>query len=280
LVSGPILLALFLVALVSTWLQVGFRVRFAEIMPDFERIDPIKSARDIVGQSGFARIILSLVKITVVVLLLARGVSGMMFGPESLSSLGLADPSAVWTVAGTRILWIFIEVSCVLLFISGADWAFKRWQLHQSLLMSRREVQEEQREAHGDPLMRRHRRQMHSSLLHERKLTDISGVRVLITAGELISVALSHGSETNVALTAPRIFRGNVVREIKTACLDAGIPVVEAPLLAHELANRVEKGEVIPASLLKQVAGVIGSLPVAESASVQTNELVTRRGNQ
>ncbi|MGE4619643.1 MAG: EscU/YscU/HrcU family type III secretion system export apparatus switch protein [Planctomycetota bacterium] len=277
-IAGPILLALFFVALVSTWLQVGFRFRIAEIVPDFERLDPIKSAREILGQDGFGRMVFSFVKITVVVLLVARGVSGLLFGPESLVSMGLAAPSAVWSAAGTRILWVFIEVSGALLFIAGADWAFKRRKYQQSLMMSKREVQEEQREVHGDPLMRRRRQQIHSNFTYERELPDVSDVQALIVAGDLISIALSPGSETDVTQLVSRIFRGAVVDQSKTACRNAGIPVVEAPLLAHELANGVDQGGVIPTNLRKQVKGVIDSLQVHESATVQTKELITRRG--
>lgn len=166
--AGPILLVLFVVAALSTWLQVGFRIRFAEIAPDLERIDPFTNARQIFSHAGFGRLAFGVLKITAVVLVLVHGMRGMVAGPEAVVGTGISDPAITLSVAGPRLLWIFIKICAVLLLISAGDWAHKRWQYRRSLMMSRREVEEENREAHGDPQVRRRRRELHGRLLEER----------------------------------------------------------------------------------------------------------------
>ena len=167
--SGPILLITFVVAVLSTWLQVGFQIRLAEIAPDLGRIDPFRNMRKIFSHEGFGRLAFGFLKISAVILVLVHGVRGMVVGPEAIVGTGISDPAIIVSTAGSRLVWLFITLSGVLLLISAGDWAHKRWQYRQSLMMSRTEVEDENREAHGDPLLRRRRRDLHEKLLVKRE---------------------------------------------------------------------------------------------------------------
>lgn len=276
-IAGPLLLLLLIVAGLSTWLQVGFRVRFAEIIPDVERVDPFRNGRRILGLEGFGKLAFGFLKIAAVGMVLWIGVRGMLFGPEAIVDIGMSDPGIAWSVAGDHLFWIFLKVCGVLLLISAADWAYRRWQYQKSMLMSRAEVKDENREVHGDPQIRRRRRQLHEQVLKGIALPDLSSARVVLTAGPSISIALRYEEGNAEAPMIIRIGHGEAAIQIKNAGLEAGIPILDDVLLATDLVNSGVEGEVIQKSLFERVTEVIGSLATPESSCAEIQSQVPRR---
>ncbi len=173
--SLPILLLLFAIAAVMTWLQVGFRIRLQEIAPDLNRIEPLRQIRSIVGLDGLGRIVSAVFKVVAVSIVLVPGVWNLLTtwgarsGGEALHGESIA-------AVGVELLSLILQACGVLLIISAFDWGYRRWNYKRSLMMTRTEVQDEKKEMYGDPHIRRRRRSQHSRLAKSNQVEAVDAV--------------------------------------------------------------------------------------------------------
>ena len=170
----PILMTIFAVAAVMTWLQVGLRIRTGEVLPDLERIDPIRALMNILGLGGLRRVGMGVLKLMAVGIVLVPGIWGLMGDSEVIRSAAAVAGYGSLAVIGTKLVELILQACGALVVVSAVDWAFTRWTYQRSLMMSPREVEDEKRELTGDPYLRRRRKQRHRKILAQRnpEITD------------------------------------------------------------------------------------------------------------
>jgi flagellar biosynthetic protein FlhB len=164
----PILMTLFAVAAVVTWLQVGLRIRIEEVLPDLQRVDPIRALMNIVGLGGLRRVGMGVLKLIAVGIVLVPGIWGLMGDSEVIRSAAVVAADGSLAAIGAKLVELILQACGALLVVSAVDWAYRRWVYERSLMMSRREVEDEKREMTGDPHLKRRRKQRHRQILAKR----------------------------------------------------------------------------------------------------------------
>lgn len=175
-IISPIMLLILVSALVMTWLQVGFRVRFGEVLPDLKRIDPVRGAGRILGFEGLGRIGMGILKMIAVAAVLIPGIWGILKRSEEVGAATTTVGFTGLIPVGLLVMELILQSCGVLLIISSLDWAHRRWVHRRSLMMSQREVEDERKDLVGNPLMRRRRRETHKKILSERTFEPVSAV--------------------------------------------------------------------------------------------------------
>jgi flagellar biosynthetic protein FlhB len=249
---GPALIAIWAIAALAAFGQVGPLMAPRALRPSLERIDPVRGAGRLFGARVLVRAGLDGLKIAGVVAVVVLSLRASM---DAIAALPYRSVGAIAITLGTELLTLALRILAVLVAVGLLDLAYQRWRLGQDLRMTKQELKEEARQHEGDPEMRkrvRRRRQQHpGSAL--RRLEDIPRADVVI-AGFGVAVAVAYEGDR---AEAPRVLataRGPLARRIEALARKHDVPVATRPALARVIAQQLAAGALIPDDLYDAVA--------------------------
>ncbi|MCA8938516.1 MAG: EscU/YscU/HrcU family type III secretion system export apparatus switch protein, partial [Planctomycetes bacterium] len=157
---SPFLMALFIIAIAVTAMQVGlhFAPKAFEVKPD--KLDPIKGFGKIVSIRSLTKVGFGLAKIGIVGAVVYFALAAEL--PNVIDFQALFD----YEENNTRVItfyildwicWLGIYAGGTLTIIGFIDFAYQKWQQEQDLKMSKQEVKDEMKNMEGDPHMKRKR---------------------------------------------------------------------------------------------------------------------------
>ncbi|MDS9466947.1 flagellar type III secretion system protein FlhB [Paracoccus sp. MBLB3053] len=225
-----------------------------KLMPDFNRINPVKNAAQKFGRSGLASFTISLFKVVLVGAggwLLYAALLGRVLSAEAMSDLQ-------W-VAGLRLIvervvQLAIGTGLVLGLI---DLLWKRHEFLTRQRMSRKEMQDEFKESEGDPHMRSARRQKAVDIVLNSMLADIEKADVVIVNPTHYAVALEwkRGSGRAPVCLAKGV--DQIALKIRERALENQVPIWSDPPCARALYATVGIGEEVQHEHFAPVAAAI-----------------------
>jgi flagellar biosynthetic protein FlhB len=254
---APFLVVLFLTAIFSNILQVGFLVSGELIKPDLSKVNPVKGFGRLFSSRSLMELVQSLLKLIVV-----AGAAYITVRSEMKHVYLLGDMEVNSMV--TYILKIVFKISirCILAMIAVAaiDYAFQRWDFERKIRMTKKEVKEERKRAEGDPLVKSRIRSIRRQMAQQWTMPPVPKADVVIANLTSPTVALRYDSSR---MNAPRLVAkgsGEIARRIREAAESHGVPIVENGDLAQSLNSLVEVDQEIPPVLYKAVAEVLADI--------------------
>ncbi|MCB2182897.1 MAG: flagellar biosynthesis protein FlhB [Desulfobulbaceae bacterium] len=252
--TGPLMLVLFITALVSNYAQVGFLFTTEKITPKFEKIDPIKGVGRMFSMQTLANTVKSIAKLVIV---------GFVAYKEIKKNLGALlplmdqDPYAILVFYAKVSFWIFLKAALIIAVLAAFDYAFQRWQFLKKMKMTKQEVKEEAKMTEGDPHVKGRIRSIQMEMARKRMMAEVPEADVVITNPTRLAIALTYDPTT---MTAPKVIAkgaGVIAKKIKEIAREHKIPVVEDKPLAQALYKNVEIDEQIPENLFQAVAEIL-----------------------
>lgn len=250
----PAMVVMFLVALFSQLVQVGWSISPQAITPKLDRLNPISGAKRIFGPKGAVKLGMDFAKLILVVIVVAFVLARWI---PALGSMPLMDIGAATIMSLRAVIELTVWMLAVLLVIGLADLKYQKWQHKSDNKMSKQEVKEEQKSMDGDPEMRQRRARVAREIASQRVQNDVPGADVVVTNPTHFSVAIKYDSET---MAAPEVIAKGadyVALKIREVARTHGVPVVERPPLARALFRGVEVGQTISAEHYEAVAEVL-----------------------
>lgn len=251
----PFLLIALAVGILGETLQVGVMFAFKAIMPSGKKLDVAANAKNMFGAKSWVELLKSVLKIgivgTVVWMLLAHEIGGLLTLPR-------AGVVGVGVAIGVLMAALFKQVGLAYLVISGFDFIYQRLQHRKGLMMSRDEVHREYKEMEGDPHIKHKRRHLHQEMLAEGAVHAARNATVVVTNPTHLAVALRYDDPESTPL--PVVLakgEGALAQRMKTAALQAGVPVMENVPLARALMAQAEVEQYIPPELVAPVAELL-----------------------
>lgn len=254
LLTTPILGLALIAGLAVNLFQVRPMVSTKPLVPNLDKINPIKGFKKFWGIRPWVDAAKSLLKmaaigITAGVIILMNQNELVVVNPH-----GIKVPiEVVMRVAGQVAFW-----SCGWFLVLGvADWRWQKFQHEKGLRMSKQDIRDERKNLDGDQQMKGRQRQAGSAILRRKQLAEIPNADVIVTNPTHFAVALQY--DPDVA-PAPRVLCKGVdhmalkIREIAAA---NGVPTVENKPLARSLHATVDAGHMIPPELFVAVAEVL-----------------------
>ncbi len=251
----PIAATAFISAILSNYMQIGFKITFKSIKPKFSKISPnvIKFLQNqVFSVTGLFNFIKSVVKIGIIGLAAYITISSKI---EDIKNILFVDGllnSAIFI--SNLIFELVLKVLIILLVFSIIDVIFVRWQYEESVKMKRQEVKEEYKELYGDPNVRSRLRQMYQTLLSQKKmLEEVPKADVVITNPTHFAVALFYDKFTD---EAPRIIakgKDRFAQKIKEIAKLNNIFMYENVDLARRLFSEVEVNDILPREMYSLV---------------------------
>ena len=245
-IALPVLLIVFVVAILGNVIQVGFLFTVKPITPDFNRIVPRFGRwlqRSFASGEALFNFAKSMVKIAVIGVIAYLNITSEV---PHLTRLALSGFFAGVSLISRLAFRIVLESAIAFLVFSAADYWFQRRQHIESLKMSKQEVKEERKMYEGDPLTRSRLRERMRDIMRRTMLKAVPKADVVITNPTHFAVALEYNRALMAAPTVVAKGADLVAQKIKEVAAENGIPLMENKPLAQALFREVEIGDTIP----------------------------------
>lgn len=251
---SPVMAAVFVAALLSNFMQVGFAISVKAIKPKLSRFNPIEGVKRLFGPNSLNEFVKSLWKIAVI-----GGIAYWTIKNEFKHLLPLADTSVAYILIYILKVFfkMFMRAIIVMIFMAVADYAFQKWQFEKKLKMTKQEVKEEHKQTEGDPTVKSRIRSLQYQMARRRMMQEVPKADVIVTNPTHLALALQYESSD---MNAPKVLAkgaGAVAQRIKEIAKDHDIPIVENKELARVLYKLVDIGDEIPAQFYQAVAEVL-----------------------
>ncbi len=264
----PLFIGMIVVGLGISLLQVGTALSPKALVPNFSRFDPIKGMKKLISLRGSVKLVMSLVKITIVGAILYWTLADKI--NEIIPTMQLSV-GAILTFLIDVCFTVGVRIAVALLIIAILDYSYQRWQHEKDLKMSKQEVKEELKRYEGDPRIKQRRMRTQRAILQQRMMHKVPEAEVIITNPTHLAIALEYKRDT---MPAPRVVAkgaGYVAQKIRELGIVHGIPIVEKKPLAQALFKTVEVGMTIPPDLYQAVAEILAYVYELEKQASQTN---------
>jgi flagellar biosynthetic protein FlhB len=250
----PVMIAVFVMAILSNVLQVGWLVSWESVTPRVSRVSPIKGIQRLFSKQTLVELFKSLAKLTLVGVIAYLTVKGEA---DRLLSLADMEVQAILLCVSKVAFKVFIRVSMAMILLSVLDYWFQKWQYEQQLKMTRQEVKEEYKRTEGDPLVKSRIKRIQYEIAKRRMMQEVPKADVVVTNPVHLAIALRYVSAEMGAPTVLAKGAGEVAERIKTLAGEHDIPVVENKELAKNLYKMVGIGNEIPSILYRAAAEVL-----------------------
>ena len=249
-----------LVAALSGYGQIGFRVTPKAVELDPNKVNVIKGFGRLFSMRSIVRTLMAAAKVLLIATTMA--IIAWAHMPE-IVMLSSNEVGPLIAGVGHIALRCVAGALVVILALSLVDLVFQRYQHSKDLRMTRQEVKEEHRLTDGDPHVRARIRQLQHEMATRRMMDDVPDSTVVVTNPTHYAVALRYDREATGerAQTAPLVVAKGVdhlAQKIKAVAKEAGVVLYEDVPLARALHAQCEVGDEIPEDLYGAVAAVLG----------------------
>ncbi len=255
---GPFFLVLAIVAVTLNVVQSGWNVSLTPVQPQLSRVSPLKGLKEIFSSKGAFGFLKTLLKIGVVgpvAYLVLEPILPKILRLHRLRLPGILQRAADWFF---DLLWTLLAA---LLVVAALDFAFEWWKYYEDLKMSKKDLEDEQKETEGDPEMEEKRREKQQELAEQPRMDHaVMKSDTVVTNPTHYAIALRYDPEE---ASAPQVLLKGVRKRalhIKQLAEKHDVPMVENRSLAHALYENVPEEEEIPEDLYPAVATILAEV--------------------
>ncbi len=244
----------FLMAALSSFVQVGVLFTAEPLEPDFSKIDPMKGFQRMFSMRQVTEGLRMVLKAAVVAWVAYNLVKTEIFAAPAMLSSETVSVAVRMAEAGKS---IFLSLVGVLGIFAGIDFFMQRREYMKGMRMTKQEAKQEFKEREGDPQIKARIRAVQREIARRRMMQAVKKADVIITNPTHIAIAIVYDREK---MGAPKVVAKGadfLAQRIKKIASDAGVPLVENVPLARTLFKTVKVGHAIPRALYQAVAEVL-----------------------
>lgn len=224
-----------------------------------DKINPLAGLQRMVSAQALAELVKAVAKVTVLGVVAAILLKGMLPAMDRLWAMGAAQSAAV---IGDALYRLMLGLTLVLLVVGAADLVWQWRSLNKGMMMTFEEVKQEAKEQNGSPEVKGRIRQLQMEASRrsgrERKaLADVPTATAVITNPTHFAVAIRYAPGDTRAPVIVAMGRGPMAAEIRDRAARAGIAQLRIPLLARALYFTGDIGAEIAEGLYAAVAAVL-----------------------
>lgn len=242
------------VALLAIVVQGGQVLAPTRIAPAFRKISPLAAIRQRLGPAGLVEFAKGLLKSTAIATVL--GYYLVISLPETMASVSLA-PRQIVAVMFKAVVDVALLAAAITLVVGLLDLVWQRLHHLQRHRMSRKELEDEHREAEGDPMLKSQRRQAGIAIAMNQAAAAVPKADVVIVNPTHYAVALAWDRGGGRAPVCVAKGLDEVALRIRSIAVETGVPVRSDPPTARALHACVEIGQEIPRAHFRAVAAAI-----------------------
>ncbi|MDI3309939.1 MAG: flagellar biosynthesis protein FlhB [Thermoanaerobacterium sp.] len=250
----PTIATVFIIALVSTYAQVGFVFTLETLNFKLERLNPLDGLKRMFSKRSLLELVKSIIKIGILAYVMYSFLIGQYKGIPQLLDMSVQDLIKYnLNIFGG----ILLRISIVLIVLGVIDYVYQWREYESNLRMSKEDIKEEFKETEGNPQIKSEIKKKQRQISMRRMMQNIKKADVVITNPTHIAVALMYDSEISDAPVVVAKGQDYIAQKIKEEAIKYSIAIVENKPLAQSLYKTTEIGDSIPPELYKAVAEVL-----------------------
>lgn len=226
----------------------------SKLEPKLNKISPLASLKNKFGRSGLFEFAKSAAKLIIVSLLMVWFLADQR---DILIATSALNETQFVGVMSDKILEFLIMIFVISLAIGGIDYL---WQVADNLRknrMTRKEVEDESKEAEGDPHHKQKRRQRGYEIAMNQMLAEVPSADVIVVNPTHYAVALKWDPTSGSPPICVAKGVDEIAARIREVAAQSRVPIHSDPPTARSLYARVDLGEVIWREDYKAVAAAI-----------------------
>ena len=250
----PLLMAVFLAAILGNVLQFGFMMTTESIQPKIDKISPSKGFKRLFSLRSLVELVKGILKVCII-----GGVAYLMIRSEFDHLIPLADQS-VWGMFSYMsgvCFKILLATTVVLVFLAALDYAYQRWEFEKSIRMTKQEIKDEFKNTEGDPMIKARIRRIQHEMARKRMMAEVPKATVVVTNPTHLAVAIQYNPDSMSAPVVVAKGADFIAEKIRNIAEENDIPLVENKPLAQVLYKIVKVNHTVPEDLYKAVAEVL-----------------------
>lgn len=251
---APFLLGGFVVAIVISIVQVGWKVSTKPMEPKLDKFNPVNGFKRIFSKDSLFNLFKSILKIALIFYVAYTCIKDQQNNLFILYEIPLKQAISL---IGNIIIDTGLRISLVYLVVGIADYAYQKFRFKEDMKMTKQEVKEEYKNTEGDPQIKGQQRQRMREASQRRMMQDVPKADVVITNPTHISVAIRYDSEQESAPTVLAKGEDYLAMKIREAAKENNVPIMENKPLARAIYATVDIGEQIPPELYQAVAEIL-----------------------
>lgn len=253
-----IALPIFLVGVVVGFLvdkvQIKWKVTSKPLQPKLSKLNPIKGFKKMFSKEKLVQLLFSLLKIGLIGVLVYDTLKDKWELILNLYDFSLFQ--AVGAV-GNMVISLGLKISEVFLVIGFADLFYQRKKFKKDMMMSKKEVKDEWKNAEGDPHIKGKIKSKMLEASRRRMMSEIPSADVIITNPTHFAVALKYDRDSGSAPVVVAKGADYMAQKIKDIAKENKVEIVENKPLARMLYFNVEIDQEIPQELYQMVAEIL-----------------------
>jgi len=250
----PIAVPVAIAGLAGSWAQFGFLFTTKPLIPDFQKLDPIKGLKNLFSLKKLIEGLKVTIKVFAVFGVAFTIFLGFIKELVSVSRAPLGQQLAWLSDHATVLAMVMLTL---LLILAVIDLIFVRYNYIKGLRMSKQEIKDEMKQAEGNPEIKAKIRQLQMEMARKRMLAEVPNADVVITNPTHYAVALQYKEMERSAPVVVAKGADLIALKIKEIAREHQIQIVENPPLARELYRSVEVEQEIPEKFYQAVAEVL-----------------------
>ena len=252
----------FVVTLLVSIVQVGWKVSTKPVKPELSKLNPLNGFKRIFSKDSLFELVKSILKIVIIIYIAYTSIKDNANDLFALYDLGLNRAVAL---VGTLIINTGIKISIVYLVIGLADFIYQKHKFNEDMKMTKQEVKDEYKNTEGDPQIKGRQRRKMQEVSQKRMMQDVPKADVVITNPTHFAVALKYEAEVSSAPVVLAKGEDYLAQKIKEVARENKIEIVENKPLARMLYHNVDVGAEIPPELYQAVAEVLAAVYKAKN---------------
>lgn len=254
LLMAPMLLLMAAVSLVSPIALGGFLFSGDNLLPKYERIDPIKGLARIFSMKSVLELLKAIAKV-VLVGLMVYFIGRLVL--QDIIMLPLQELGPSMNQAGTLLVKCFLGFSVILLVVVAIDVPYQLYDHKQQLMMTKQEIRDEMKETEGKPEVKQAIRARQQEASQRRMMDAVPKADVIITNPTHYAVAIKYDQSGNGAPVVVAKGKDHMAARIREIARENGVALFAAPPLARALYASTDLNKEIPENLFVAVAQVL-----------------------
>ncbi len=254
---APIMLVLFVAAILGSIGIGGLLFSGKAIAPKLERMDPLKGLKRMFSLRSLIELVKAVAKVALVLL-----IALVILNLRTTDLLSIAEEPAVpamahvvWTLG-----WSFFLLACATIIIALIDVPFQIYDHQKKLRMTKQEVKDEYKDTEGKPEVKGRIRQLQREMAQRRMMQDVPGADVVITNPTHYAVALKYDQRTMAAPVVVAKGADTMAFKIMEVARENKVDILRTPPLTRAVYHNTEIGGEIPDGLYMAIAQVLAYL--------------------
>ena len=251
------LVALGSVSVASVWGQIGPYFEMEPLTWKLDELNPASGMKRVLPSvQNTMKLVLALLKIVVIgffiYLALRKDLLMIVTLPLQPIAHGVEWMHHQAVILTFKILALFVV-------LAGIDYAYRRKDYFDRLMMTKQEVKDELRNAEGDPQVKGRLRRRMRELTALRLIAEVPQADVVVVNPIHVAVALRYTPGSAAPRVVAKGLRKRALR-IREIAETAQVPVIEDPPLARAIYRSTPQGKYISSRFFRAVATILAQL--------------------